>query len=105
MTTTTQTTTTYLALRGDPCQCPACVQEREDEDYGVKVARAAVALAESRKSTLARRLNRVQIALACLTTLGTIAVGVCAALAPSLTMSVVAAGCGITTAIHWQLCD
>lgn len=56
-------------------------------------------------TTLTRRLNRIQIALAVLTTIGTIAVGVCAMLAPSLTMSAVAAGCGLTTIIHWQLCD
>lgn len=96
MTTTDPRRAAYLTLRGEPCRCPSCSACQSD---GPTIAQAAVAPAAPRWH------NRVQIALACLTTLGAVVVGLCAVLTPSLALAGLSVGAAASTVIHWQLCD
>jgi hypothetical protein len=58
-----------------------------------------------RKPTLATYLNRVSIGLAVLSTLGSLAVAVCATLYPSTLGVVLTLGASAGTVVAWQLCD
>ncbi len=56
-------------------------------------------------SKLDRAMNRVSIGIACFVSLGAVAAGVCAMIAPTTLTIWSAVGAAVWSAFCWQMCD